>query len=205
VYQSGHGNSSWFYRRNGVEAQYAYVYAWFTSNPGWPWQATGNQRWKDGVVPAPATKGSWSGWTPPLDHADGWTGDAPEVPAAVLGSQDLADLVWQQARTVQAGGHREFYTGGEPSRDIEDAAWVTYDPDGDWIRFDERQRLVEEGTPEVRTYFAWTDDAPCVTPPVQPEPGHIKGETKETGPTQVDVKVTRPREVVVPSAVDAGL
>lgn len=69
---------------------------WVENDPGSPW-VIADTRDKPGTGSA-ATYGSWSGWTPALDNANGWTGDAPVVPDPILGSGDLADLTWNQHR-----------------------------------------------------------------------------------------------------------
>jgi hypothetical protein len=64
-------------------------------------------------------------------------------------------------------GYREFFVlYEEPSRNIEDASWVTAEqsPGEGWTQFDQRTVKHGDGTPEVVTYFAYTDGAECEKP-----------------------------------------
>lgn len=69
-------------------------------------------------------------------------------------------------------GYTEYYTGGTPSRNAADAAWVRDTAIQGWTRFAERKVVDHAATPEVKTYYAWTDGKVCdvVTPPPTPTP-----------------------------------
>lgn len=118
------------------------------------------------VVDTEAKDGYWVYYTNPGESTN------PADAAWILASEGLgAPWVNHAERTIvdveHADAYEEYYVlGGEPSRNEADASWLLDEqvPAEGWTMFDERTVTDENGTPEVVTYYAYTDGAECDKP-----------------------------------------
>jgi hypothetical protein len=118
------------------------------------------------VVTTEAVDGYWVYYTNPGESTN-------EADAAwILASEGLgAPWVNHAERTVVDVEAVDAYTlyyvlGGEPSLSSEDASWLLAEqaPGEGWTQFDQRTVMHGDGTPEVVTYYAYTDGAECEKP-----------------------------------------
>lgn len=99
-------------------------------------------------------------------------------------------------------GYTEYYVlGGNPSQNEADASWLLAEqaPGGNWVQFDERTVTDSEGTPEVVTYYAWSDGKVCEDTPPPNNPPETPDEPRE--PRQPRI----PGGPGIPFVVDSGL
>lgn len=144
---------------------------WLTSPPaGEGWEVIDTRTVTDSEA-IPASFGPWV-W----DSFTDWSLSdvTPADPDGEEGEDNPLNLVQigeGYDRTVIDVEHADAYVlyfvlGGEPSLNEADATWVREEqaPAEGWTEFDRRTVTDEEGTPEVVTYYAYTDGAECEKP-----------------------------------------
>jgi hypothetical protein len=136
------------------------------------WQAMFDGQTRQVKIGSHTEYGEWSEWTPISWNLTVEPTLDPNTDVVEYRKVGPIKVVDEPAEE----GYTEYYVeGSEPSRDIEDASWITGVPEGEnWEQFDERTVVDVKGTPEVVTYYAWTDGKVCEvttpTPTPTPEP-----------------------------------
>lgn len=218
TFQTGGGNSPYFHREHIQDFVAGGWGPWSAFGPWTPWVPQSHVSWQDNTDPlgSPAFHGQWTEgntqyyrqWQARYTGNTRQTETGSHVETSDWLRSQPAGEGWVQIdqRTVTDVGERTLYyvLGGEPSENEADATWLLAEqaPGEPWVLFDTREVSNEDGTPEIVTYYAWTDDKVCEdnpppnNPPEDNPPGIIPPVTE---------KPDNPRRFGVPTLVDSGL